>query len=227
MPRAARVIIPGILHHVVQRGNRREDVFFDNADRNYFLEKLEIYSARASLKLALHCLMKNHTHLLVVPENPQSLEMTFKPLHMSYSQYLNKKFNRHGVNWQGRYFSSPLDEKHTWNAFQYVALNPVRVGASRSIDLYPWSSANALLNGMDNWLLTADPYWLNLGRSALAEIRNGHEYKPDEEAVRQIQQAITRNFPVGSREFIDKLEAQTGFILRPKPIGRPKKTESR
>ena len=226
MPRSARIVIPHVLHHITQRGNRKEVVFFDDEDRLYFRDRLQFYSSRAGLGLALDCLMDNHTHLLAVPEHKESFEMTFKPLHMQYSQYLNKKFGRSGVNWQGRYFSSPLDDSHAWNAFEYVALNPVRAQLSQSLDLYKWSSAKALLTGAPDPLLTADLKWLRMGRLAISEILKSPNFVPDQEAFRQIATLTLKNLPIGSESFIAELESQTGRVLRPKPMGRPPKKKS-
>ncbi len=227
MARTARVVIPGILHHITQRGNRREDVFYDDEDKFFFMDRLLSYSARAGLLLASHCLMTNHTHLLAVPEEKDSLERTFKPLHLVYSQYLNKRFNRTGINWQGRYFSSPLDDEHSWYAFQYVALNPVKADIVSNFQEYSWSSARDLLSNRPQSALTAGPKWLSMGHDALAQLLDHDTYQPNEVAFEHLEKMGARNLPVGSDDFIARLEKETGRTLRPKPIGRPRKVESR
>ena len=113
MPRHARIVVKGLAHHVTQRGNKKQRVFFSHDDREFFLEKLLKYSTLARLQIVSYCLMDNHTHLIVVPEDSKSLSATFKPLHMVYSQRLNKKSKLVGRNWQGRYFSSPMGKRVT------------------------------------------------------------------------------------------------------------------
>jgi putative transposase len=227
MARIARVVVPSFLHHVTQRGNRQERVFFDDTDRLFFTEKLRFYAVRAGLQLASHCLMNNHAHLLVVPENHRSLERALKPLHMCYSQHLNRRFGRSGLNWQGRYFSSPLDDQHAWCAFQYVALNPVNAGMVSSFQAYPWSTASSLLLGAPSPYLTADSKWLEMGRMALLEIAHGQSSRPNQAMFEALEEKVLKNFPVGSPEFVEKLEQHYGLTLRPKPLGRPRRTESR
>ena len=100
-------------------------MFFEEEDRLFFLRLLEEYAYRAGLPVISYCLMTNHTHLVAVPESPESLMRCFKPLHMRYSQYLNAKAGTTGLNWQGRFFSSPMDESYTWNTLLYVSLSPV------------------------------------------------------------------------------------------------------
>ena len=116
MPRKPRIVVPNFPHHVTQRGNRKQDVFFTPTDRYFFLEKLLEYAERFSLEIICYCRMSDHTHLIVVPETAESMGQTFKRLHMHYSQYLNKKHQARGRNWQGRYFSSPMDENYTYKA---------------------------------------------------------------------------------------------------------------
>jgi putative transposase len=108
MPRSARVLVPKLLHHGTQRGNHRMDVFFDDEDRNCFLEQLAHYTTKAGVSIVSYCLVTNHTHLLLVPSDEEALAKALKPLHMRYSQYLNHRFSDTGLNWQGRFFSAPL-----------------------------------------------------------------------------------------------------------------------
>ncbi|HUU58732.1 MAG TPA: transposase, partial [Phycisphaerae bacterium] len=116
MPRIARVIVPGCAHHVTQRGNRREDVFFTDVDRRRYLELLGEYAAEYRLAVQAYCLMSNHVHLVVVPFDSPSLSGALKPLHLRYAQHVNRTRGLTGRLWQGRFFSCPLDEEHLWAA---------------------------------------------------------------------------------------------------------------
>jgi putative transposase len=143
MPRIARVVIPGCPHHVTQRGNRREDVFFTEADRLRYLELLAEYAAKDGLAVQAYCLMTNHVHLVVVPRAEASLAAALKPVHMRYTQHVNRTQRLRGRLWQGRFFSCPLDDEHLWAAVRYVECNPVRAGLLERAEHYPWSSAAA------------------------------------------------------------------------------------
>ena len=126
MPRLARTVFAGVPHHVTQRGNRREDVFFNDDHRNQYLEWLVEYCQRYHVEALAYCLMSNHVHLVMIPESEAGLQQVLKPLHMRYAQRLNRERDWKGHVWQGRYFSSPLDERYTWEAIRYVERNPVR-----------------------------------------------------------------------------------------------------
>jgi REP element-mobilizing transposase RayT len=89
MPRMARVVIPGCPHHVTRRGNRREDMFFTEADRVRYLDLLGEYAKRHRLTIRAYCLMTNPVHLVAVPRAEASLATALKPLHMRYTQHVN------------------------------------------------------------------------------------------------------------------------------------------
>jgi len=222
MPRNARIIIPGVPHHITQRGNYGRTVFFSDKDTSVFLEQLYDYSTKAKLQLACYCLMPNHTHLIVIPEQPDSVWRTFKPLHMRLSQRLNRRFDQRGINWQGRFFSSPMDEIHTFRAFQYVCLNPVRAGLVSRIEEYRWSSAKAHLGLADDPNITANKIWREMATNALAEaLRTGLLDAPEFSLLRR---NTSTNLPTGADQFIKMLERTTGRSLSYRPPGRPAKT---
>ena len=106
----ARVVIPGCPHHVTQRGNRGEDVFFSDADRLRYLALLGTYCRKYGLAIQAYCLMSTHVHLVAVPREEASLGAALKPLHMRYAQYVNWSRQVTGRLWQGRFFSCPLDQ---------------------------------------------------------------------------------------------------------------------
>ena len=220
MPRHARIVVPGALHHITQRGNFRADVFFDDSDRIFFLENLVEYATLANVEIASHCLMTNHTHLLLIPNDPLGLGKALKPLHMRYSQRLNYRYKRYGLNWQGRFFSSPLDDAHAWCAYRYVAENPKRAKMVENIKDYPWSSAkDHLLNRRSEYLSASDE-WLSKAHRAL-------DPKSSKiltlEHVEMIRRNTFMNLPTGSPEFIKQLEARFGCHLSFRPRGRPRK----
>ncbi len=114
MPRMARVVVAGIPHHITQRGNRREDVFFCDDDRQRYLQLLLEYSAKHELETLAYCLITNHVHLVCVPAREESLSLVSKPLDMRYAQHVNWTHGISGRLWQGRFYSCVLDEDHLW-----------------------------------------------------------------------------------------------------------------
>lgn len=131
MPRIPRPVFSGVPHHITQRGNRRENVFFSDEDRVVYLGWLAHYCAKFQVHVLAYCLMTNHIHLVAVPEGESALEKVFRPLHTRYAQRINGAMRWSGHLWQGRFFSSPLDEIYLWAAIRYVERNPVRAGIVR------------------------------------------------------------------------------------------------
>lgn len=141
MPRRARVVFEGVVHHITQRGNYRQNVFEDDSDKSKYIEFIREYSEKYGMKIYAYCLMSNHVHFIAAPVKEDSLAMTFKYSNMRYSSYFNKKNKRSGHLWQGRFYSCPLQFEHALEALRYVERNPVR---ARMVELpweYEWSSA--------------------------------------------------------------------------------------
>jgi len=141
MPRRARVVFEGVVHHITQRGNYRQNVFEDDSDKSKYIEFIREYSEKYGMKIYAYCLMSNHVHFIAAPVKEDSLAMTFKYSNMRYSSYFNRKNKRSGHLWQGRFYSCPLQFEHALEALRYVERNPVR---ARMVELpweYEWSSA--------------------------------------------------------------------------------------
>jgi len=141
MPRIARAVAKGYPHHITQRGNYRQIVFEADADYMQYLEWLKEYSNKYALAIWAYCLMGNHVHFVCVPGENDSLARTFNTLHMRYSQYVNRRRKTGGHLWQGRFYSTILDETHVYAAVRYVENNPVRAGIVSMAEDYRWSSA--------------------------------------------------------------------------------------
>ena len=143
MARLPRVVIADVPHHVTQRGNARQVILGDDADRSAYLELLRQYCELYSLSLLGYCLIPNHVHLIVIPRTSEALWQTLKQTHGRYAWYWNARWSSTGHVWQGRFYSCPLDDSHLWAALRYVELNPVRAGMVSAAQQWPWSSAPA------------------------------------------------------------------------------------
>lgn len=157
MPRSSRIVLPGIPHHVTQRGSRKLPVFF--ADRHYrlYIRLLAEQCAAHRLGVWAYCLMPNHVHLIVVPNRPDGLWRPLAAAHQAYAWRVNRAKGWSGHLWQERFASFPMDETHLYSAVRYVLLNPVRAGFVRRPESWPFSSANAHLSGERDELLDPRP----------------------------------------------------------------------
>ncbi|MBX3176796.1 MAG: transposase [Candidatus Hydrogenedentes bacterium] len=143
MPRTARIVLPGVPHHITQRGNNRQQVFFDDADHKAYLAMLREEALDHGFRILGYCLMPNHVHIVGIPARKASLARTVGAANFRYTVHAKRKYRRHGHLWQGRFYSCPMDENHTIRALCYVELNPVRAGMQSLAWEYTWSSAKA------------------------------------------------------------------------------------
>ncbi len=144
MPRTARQIVPDMPHHIVQRGNRRQDVFFEAEDFRYYLFLLRKQANHGDFSVHGYCLMPNHIHLIVTPHKETGLR-GIGEVHRLYTRYINKKKGWQGYLWQGRFNSYPMDSAYCYDALRYVELNPVAAGICAHPAEYRWSSAKQRL----------------------------------------------------------------------------------
>lgn len=226
MARIARIVVPGMPHHVTQRGNRRDDVFFGTADRRQYLSLLSKYLDKYQPQLLAYCLMSNHVHLILVPPDADALGRVLRDTHMTYTRHVNRRQDVSGHLWQGRYFSCPLDEYHLWSAIRYIERNPVRAGIVRRAEDYRWSSAAAHCGLRDDPLLS--------GELELSDhVGNWREWLREEnEAIIETLRRCTRTGrPCGPPTFVKRLEKLLGRKLAKRKPGpapkKPKKTKKR
>lgn len=234
MPRRARVVLPGAPHHVTQRGNNREDVFFTSDDRELYLRLVAEQAGRHGLAVLSYCLMTNHVHLIVVPEREGSLAMGLGRAHWLYSQAVNRQHGRSGHLWQNRFFSCALQGPHLWRAARYVELNPVRSGLCAKAGAYEWSSAAAhcgakpAARAEEGRVALPDlKLWdrLSAGRIGLdaAGWRQLLRQAQDDSEIQAIRRATRTGRPLATDSFLGRLEAKLGRPLRALPVGRPRK----
>jgi putative transposase len=221
MPRIARIVAEGLPHHITQRGNNKQDVFFVDDDRRVYLEILKQQSDKYGLTIIGYCLMANHIHLIAIPAREKSLAEAVGRTHFIYTQYINRFHKRSGHLWQGRFYSCGLDEKHFFMAMRYIERNPIRAGICRNAWNYPWSSAACHIDAdSKSDVLDLHRWFENMGaeqwKRLLAQKIEGKE-------VKMLRAGTLRGRPLGSDSFISKLEKTVGRRLRPLPVGRPKK----
>jgi putative transposase len=213
--RLARVVVPGEPHHVTQRGNRRERVFFGDDDYRAYLGLISNAARAAGTAIWAYCLMPNHVHFVMVPSDEDGLRATFAEAHRRYTARIHARERWSGHLWQGRFSSTAMDGQHLVEAVRYVELNPVRAGLVGAARDWPWSSARAHLAGRDDGVVSVDAMLAMVGDFAAYLT-----HEPAAEAVAAIRRSRTTGRPVGAPDWIAGLEARTHRALSPRTRGR-------
>ncbi len=140
MARPLRIEFPDALYHITSRGNRREDIYLGDKDRNTFLQILSQVCDRFNWVCHSYCLMSNHYHLMI--ETPEgNLSQGMRQLNGVYTQSFNRNHDRVGHVFQGRYKAIVVQkESYLLELSRYIVLNPVRAGMVREAKDWRWSS---------------------------------------------------------------------------------------
>ena len=213
MARLARIVIPSVPHHVTQRGNRRQQVFFDDGDDRAYLALLAEHLGKAGVAVWGWCLMPNHVHLMLAPSSPDALRKSLAEAHRRYSRMVNVREGWRGYLWQGRFASYPMDAAHALAAARYIELNPVRARLAACAGEWPWSSARAHLTGQGDGLT-------EIGALGIlpAQWADFLDWGVDDAALAAIRGSERTGRPLGDAAFVRQLEAVTGRSLaRRKP----------
>ncbi len=220
MPRIARVTLPGYPHHVTQRGNNREDVFFDDKDRNFYKSTLKNYCDSCRVNILSYCLMSNHVHLLAVPLEEDALARCVGRTNLIYTQYVNRKYHRSGRLWQNRFYSSIVsDDIYLWSVMRYIEINPVKAGIVKDPLAYPWSSCRATVEGVEDELVKSSLWFDASERADYGRFLVRQDPAMDD----KIRRATSTGRPLGSVDFVKSLENLLSRKLLVGKKGRPKK----
>jgi putative transposase len=218
MARLARLVVSAVPHHVTQRGNRRQTVFFSDDDYRAYLTLLTEHTRLAGVAVWAWCLMPNHVHLMLTPPSADALRAALADAHRRYSRMVNFREGWRGYLWQGRFASCPMDEAHALLAARYIELNPVRARLAANAEDWQWSSARAHLTGASDGLTEigalgiAVPQWTEFLNAGL-----------DDAALAAILAGERTGRPLGGAGFVGRLEALTGRQLaKQKPGPKPK-----
>lgn len=223
MARLARIVIPQAAHHVTQRGNRRQEVFFDDSDYAAYRELIANSCERTGVRCLAWCLMPNHVHLILTPPSADALRAALGEAHRRYSRRINFAHGWKGYLFQGRFASYPMDEAHLLTAIRYVELNPVKAKLAARAEHWRWSSARAHVANKADGLTDLDAL-KGVHRNWRAMLRHGLEagdVSAEEEALFERHERTGR--PLGDSDFIARLENATGRALAPQKPGRKPK----
>ncbi|HOU36027.1 MAG TPA: transposase [Candidatus Omnitrophota bacterium] len=178
-----------------------------------------------------YCLMRNHLHLLIEAIKQNSISFFMKYLTGNYVLYINRKYNRTGTLFGSRFKAGLVQtEKYFANCMRYIDRNPVRAKLVQAPAQYPWSSYNFHTSPEPSMLLDNHAIYLAMGKN----IQDCHmsyrnfvtEQTEDEEVLQLIRTKTYNGSIIGTDEFVDKLEKETGMVWRDQPTGRKKKSVS-
>lgn len=216
MARQARIVLPDTPHHVMQRGQNGQQIFFEKEDSESYLSLLAAQCKAHNVSIWSYCLLPNQIHLIAVPQNPEALAQAIGEAHRQYSAHINAKTENKGSLFQNRFFSYPMDEHSLLSAARFVEILPVMAGVARSADCYLWSSARAHIKNKEDALLTPEkplthfmPDW--------ADFLSGTTPPKEND---DIQLHLQTGRPRGSESFLDSVEEMIGRPVRPQKRGR-------
>lgn len=204
MARVPRHVFPGVALHVIQRGNNRNACFRQDSDYLTYLGHLRHLLAKYECKLHAYCFMTNHVHLLITPGQAQACALLMRDLGRCYVRYFNRRHDRSGTLWEGR-FRSCLVESATYviACYRYIELNPVRAGMVSDPVSYPWSSHAANSGVRHDPMMQPHCEFLALGNGASpqATYRALFTQSFDEGMLRSIREATNGGYPLASNAF--------------------------
>ena len=220
MPRVARLVLPGLPHHITQRGNYRQKVFYRDEDRLLYLNLLREFAVHYGVSILAYCLMPNHVHLIAVPHHERALARMLQRVHADYARAVHLRLRRVGHLWQARYASVPMDEKHFWATMVYVEQNPSKAHLVDHPWDWRWSSAQAHLADSEGGLLDLVAWrarytpekWKRCLELGLA----------DSLTIERIREATQKGWPLGDEAFLDRLASEFGVNPRRRHPGRPR-----
>lgn len=154
MGRRARLFLDNACYHLMVRGNQKQGTFLTSEDFSVYLKLLRHYKKKYCFKLYGYCLMPNHVHLIVGVEKSSMLSKIMQGLNLAYTSWFNKKYNKVGHLWQGRFKSMVIGNgKYLIDCIEYVEFNPIRANMHKSPLDHPWNSLRERTGCANNNLL--------------------------------------------------------------------------
>jgi putative transposase len=227
MARQPRLSIAGYPHHIIQRGNNRQVIFMDVADRQFFLDLLEEHAKQFGIAIHSYVLMDNHVHLLATRSTVGGLPGMMQAVGRRYVRYFNDRHHRTGTLWDGRYKSTLVQsESYLLTCMAYLDLNPVRAGMVAQASDYPWSSYSHYTGQRQDRLITPHPLAWELGNTPFAReaayaalVQGGLAHH--EQAA--ITDSALHGWALGDADFVVDLQKKTSRRVSKGQAGRPQK----
>lgn len=227
MARLPRLVVPEQLHHLIQRGIAGSLLFRDESDYQFFYAAM--ISAAQQFQIAVHAyvLLPEHLHLLVTPKNAEGLAKFMQWLGRAYVPYYNRKYQRSGTLWQGRFRATVLEARHFFiPSCIMIESHAQRAGLVATASDYPWSSLAHHCGYKTDNLITDHPAYWGLGNTPFqreAAYQSMLDQGLGRQQIQQLSQSIHKSWALGSADFLRELEQATQRRLSPVKPGRPKK----
>jgi putative transposase len=225
MARLPRLTVTGYPHHVILRGNDRQDIFRNTTDYQRMLDLFEQHSREQGVDIHAYVLMTNHLHFLLTPQKEQGLPKMMQAVGRSYVQIFNKVHGRTGTLWEGRYRSTLIQtERYLLACMAYIDLNPVRATMVAQPEDYVWSSYGHYAGRRHDRLITPHALYWGLGNTPFArEVAYAEMVHAGIQADQQraLTDATLSGWALGDAKFIAGLKAQTPRRLSKDRAGRP------
>ena len=225
MPRKPRMYLAGIPAHIVQRGNNRDACFFCDDDYLYYLEVLGQGLRRYHVELHAYCLMTNHVHMLMTPDDESGISRVMQHIGRMYVQYINRTYRRSGTLWEGRHKASLVDaETYLLKCYRYIEMNPVAASMVNTPEQYRWSSYGRHAWGKASTLITDHSLYDQLGSdpdNKQFAYRELFKTQIPEEDLHTIRKSLKYNFPLGNERFKEQIELALGRAVGQSCRGRP------
>lgn len=225
MPRIRRLLTPFFPHHIMSRGNNRQDIFLSRRHKTEYCNRIMRYKQVNRIHINHYCLMDNHIHFIISLEADSTLSKFMKQLNLSYYHLFKSDTEFCGHFLQGRYKSNIIDnDPYFMHCGKYIELNPVRADMVSTPEDYSFSSYRFYAKGINDPMITPDVWYLRLGQSAEERRRRYREFVIENKVVNS--EALRSQLYVGSPGFIRRMEAHLGIKNVRNSRGRPKKNNN-
>jgi len=227
MARQPRLNLPGILQHLVQRGNDRQACFAAETDYLRYLQELREASANHDCAIHAYVLMTNYVHLLVTPATTGAISRMMQAVGRRYVGSFNARYRRTGTLWEGRFKAALVDtDRYLLTCYRYIELNPVRAQMTDDPSTYPWSSYHHNALGQHTSLITPHEQYMLMASTPAARqaaYRALVREQLEEKSLDDLRQHTQQQQAWGSERFQQQIEALTQRSVSVRPRGRPAK----
>jgi putative transposase len=219
MPRPPRLIFADQCYHILNRANRRAEIFHESADYSAFISLMGRAQERVELPILAACLMPNHVHLVVRPTIDHDVARWTRWLFTTHVRHYHEKYGTTGRLWQGRYKSFLIQDDHyLLTVLRYVERNALRAKLVSRAEEWRWGSLNWRVARVAPFSLTTPPielpgYW--------PEFVNQPQTAAEVEAIRT---SVNRQRPFGDPDWVERRARDSGLAQSLFSVGRPRKS---
>lgn len=225
MARLARIYLPNVPQHIIQRGNNRQACFTSKEDFVAYLGWLKEYAQKNNVAIHAWVLMTNHVHILCTPTSQDGISRMMQAVGRQYVRYFNYTYRRTGTLWEGRYKSSLVQaESYLLELYRYIELNPVRADMVEDPSEYPWSSYQMNALGKTSALCTPHALYEALGNckeTRQQAYRELFKHHVDIKLIEDIRKTLNKGLALGNERFKTEVEQLTARRVTEGKRGRP------